>query len=1797
MGNPFPGEDQLMGRLIRHLVSTAAVLLLLPGLALAQLIQNTATSELNALSLDLSQATVTLNRTSIVDPNNSSVTVDPPIVAADGVAFSIITVTLRDANNQPISGRLISIASDRGASDTITQPAAPTDANGVATGEIRSMLNGISQITATDVADNINLNDQPEVMFTLVRMIQLTKLVGPDRATIGDVVTYSIAIKNTDTDPVSNVRIVDEPSPVLAYVAGTARVDGVSIADPEPGAQLIFDVGDIDPLSDDNGNGVADPGEGGHHTLTYNMIVGAGARSGSYDNTAYAVDVCDSCVISASTSVELEITSDPIFDLGTVIGKVFYDEDGDGWQDQGETGISGAMVALDSGDYVLTDAHGRYHFPAIEPGQRMLKLNIHSIASNARATDGDKKVLTVTPGLMAKANFAVNYNFESESIGRDAEYGVRIDSTPDKLPDRIAGSASNLNAVVNGVRLQFAQIRASLSDADSNGILHLGEVGEIEPIRFDLSISDPTRAINGWTLNIWGDEGDLVKSISDQGALPEQVVWADTMEILQAMKPGRVYFYQLEIEEPDTRSTSSRGMFGINRNTSVSLKLAGGAFVVNSSELTDQAKMLLTEAAEIMREHPDEIIRINGHTDSTGTSEDNQSLSERRANSAFDYLVQTLGLPAERFIVTGYGEDKPVASNDTVEGRRMNRRVEIAGDLTEVERAQLYQTRTNEMLAILNGVEMALGSHGQFRTSIDGARSDVVTLELTNEIGAGIDTTIRLPKLTVIEPSGTEYRAFANGQSLSAADGSANLEGSLSYRLVGETDVGNHIELNQQVLEVDAAGRFEAQLDLTTGRNAHVLSARNEKGFVRYANVNINVRTDDYGEPIVAVEPIPKLVLQLPPKGVPMRSANLAIPGYTDPGNTVMINGQRIPVGPDGRFFAAMPLKLGSNTLTVVVSDRDEYTGSIEREIEYTGDALFIMALADGKISQITREGNLDAAGADSTSETVTEGRIAMYLKGTVLGKYLVTAAFDSGTNEIGELFNDLDAIENERLVRNLDPDRVYPVYGDDSTLVFDTESKGKLYLSFEGEDLEAFVGNYALNFSDTELMAYQRTLYGARAAWRSQGKTGDGQSNTELDVFVAQVDQVPVRDEIAASGGSLYFLSQADIIEGSEQVTLLVHDQHTGMLLQRITQQRNVDYTIKYREGRIWFTRPISSVIADGTLIGSNLLAGNPVSIQVDYETRVTGLDAGISGARFKQRLFDGMFSVGGMHVAEDAGTSQYTLNGVDAEVKLDTARIIAEFANSEGTDSQLFRSEDGGLQFNPVTAGPDKDGSAYKLAAEFDAGAWFGMDGRLVGSAYFKKQDAGFVSNGNFGQADEQQFGGVLNYRFDDANSFLLRIDDQARGDSAGSTLTSLNWQHSRDRLTLEGEYLDRQDVNPGTGGSAVAARAQYEWTSDFTTSLEHQQGLEGTGGTQSAASVEYAFRDKLSVSGHLVSSEDGIAYQGGASWDTPIGKLYAQQQFGGPDSGDKSSNTVLGAEAPFGSGGTVYTEYQWDRTGDKRGLRSISGMRRDWSLTDGLTLLFSGEQTMLLASDGGENKLNAIIGGASFDRNGLKLSSRNEWRQQRGSTLLDQFATFNHGELKLSSGLTMLGEYRQSTSDDLVQQDQSTAFQELSLGFAIRPIEHDRWNLLFKLARLDSDATPTQRDSHYDNSTADLISADWSVQLIRNIEWVGKHAMKKKLTEPTGYEGIETNTSLSIQRLNFAIPWDLSLGTEFRRLHQKEAQDTRSGWLGEVMWNGFENMGLGVGFNFTEFSSDLRFDSDYSEYGWFFRVQGRY
>ena len=89
----------------------------------------------------------------------------------------------------------------------------------------------------------------------------------------------------------------------------------------------------------------------------------------------------------------------------------------------------------------------------------------------------------------------------------------------------------------------------------------------------------------------------------------------------------------------------------------------------------------LDAAADMLLANPDVTVRIDGHTDSIGTEEYNQGLSERRANAVADYL-EAKGVSRDRMTVAGFGETQPVASNDTAEGRAQNRRVDI--DLIQV---------------------------------------------------------------------------------------------------------------------------------------------------------------------------------------------------------------------------------------------------------------------------------------------------------------------------------------------------------------------------------------------------------------------------------------------------------------------------------------------------------------------------------------------------------------------------------------------------------------------------------------------------------------------------------------------------------------------------------------------------------------------------------------------------------------------------------------------------------------------------------------------------------------------------------------------------------------------------------------------------------------------------------------------------------------------------------------------------------------------------------------------------------
>jgi outer membrane protein OmpA-like peptidoglycan-associated protein len=121
---------------------------------------------------------------------------------------------------------------------------------------------------------------------------------------------------------------------------------------------------------------------------------------------------------------------------------------------------------------------------------------------------------------------------------------------------------------------------------------------------------------------------------------------------------------------------------------------SGLLFDFDSAALRGDAKRDLSEFAESMKGFEETRILIVGHTDAKGPSSYNQTLSERRAQSATDFLTQN-GLSSGRITTTGKGESEPVASNETPEGRQQNRRVEIAIFASEAYREQARQRAEN----------------------------------------------------------------------------------------------------------------------------------------------------------------------------------------------------------------------------------------------------------------------------------------------------------------------------------------------------------------------------------------------------------------------------------------------------------------------------------------------------------------------------------------------------------------------------------------------------------------------------------------------------------------------------------------------------------------------------------------------------------------------------------------------------------------------------------------------------------------------------------------------------------------------------------------------------------------------------------------------------------------------------------------------------------------------------------------------------------------------------------------------
>jgi OOP family OmpA-OmpF porin len=129
---------------------------------------------------------------------------------------------------------------------------------------------------------------------------------------------------------------------------------------------------------------------------------------------------------------------------------------------------------------------------------------------------------------------------------------------------------------------------------------------------------------------------------------------------------------------PDTPADVQVDVKGcpLAREIEEKLVLRSVNFKSGSAELLPSSYEALDEVASSLRAYPDVRIEIRGYADSSGPDELNLKLTQERAHAVAEYLVKA-GIDPSRLVARGYGEADPIASNDTTEGRAMNRRVEL----------------------------------------------------------------------------------------------------------------------------------------------------------------------------------------------------------------------------------------------------------------------------------------------------------------------------------------------------------------------------------------------------------------------------------------------------------------------------------------------------------------------------------------------------------------------------------------------------------------------------------------------------------------------------------------------------------------------------------------------------------------------------------------------------------------------------------------------------------------------------------------------------------------------------------------------------------------------------------------------------------------------------------------------------------------------------------------------------------------------------------------------------------------
>ncbi|HEX7028305.1 MAG TPA: OmpA family protein [Gammaproteobacteria bacterium] len=275
-------------------------------------------------------------------------------------------------------------------------------------------------------------------------------------------------------------------------------------------------------------------------------------------------------------------------------------------------------------------------------------MNVHKYAP---------KTLQKAKTLLAQAERALTQNRydidQPRDLARQAKYEAK--------------HAIYLARRVNDVRADRLSLEDLILEYESP-LVQIGGVANLVT-EMDQGHEGPTGEIVAYIENLQEDAQQLRQDLNDMESRFGSV--ASERESLRRLEAQRMQADR--IENMFTRNEANV----LRRGNEIILRLIGLNFSVNKAEIESRNFSLLTKVQNAVKVLPGSELVIEGHTDSFGTDAANLALSKKRAESVRQYLIANMGLDPNKVNAVGYGEARPVANNETPEGRTRNRRIDI----------------------------------------------------------------------------------------------------------------------------------------------------------------------------------------------------------------------------------------------------------------------------------------------------------------------------------------------------------------------------------------------------------------------------------------------------------------------------------------------------------------------------------------------------------------------------------------------------------------------------------------------------------------------------------------------------------------------------------------------------------------------------------------------------------------------------------------------------------------------------------------------------------------------------------------------------------------------------------------------------------------------------------------------------------------------------------------------------------------------------------------------------------------